>query len=509
MTETPSNKKGFLKNLDENIQDAQAKTVDFFDNAFGGDKRTLEEIKENRQKIRDEGKAKREEIDTTLKKTKASKVIRGTISGPLKAINETVEFVDDIYDYAAGNPYDNNEIIDLKALGLEVQGDKEDWAYTLPQAVSQFLLPQGLIGKGLKATKLAGMNNAWTRNALAGFITDAVVQDPFEENLFNMIDKHPGLASPISELLKSKTKDEISVAEARLRQAGGGFIAGEALTVLGLGIKGIKKVPDVYERITKRLSRRDEILMTDDVVDNLGDEIIDLNLPNKVTKGGQKVETTFNTKTNTKGKYYKTETLTGGGDDEAARLIIDRATKLRDLDANNSWPYKRTFGDMVDNANKLLPRETVEAAVRFNARYGRGGEEDLPAVLISMNQLMNENAIKLARLSKTMDESLASGNLEGLKNIKADFIKEAEVLDGLILLNKPLKTIPAQTLAANRAAGGVSRAGATIQDLRGRTPTEKAIDQASNLRSVVKEGEDPLPQFSMKEIIDLAEKGDK
>ena len=42
MTETPSNKKGFLKNLDENIQDAQAKTVDFFDNAFGGDKRTLE-----------------------------------------------------------------------------------------------------------------------------------------------------------------------------------------------------------------------------------------------------------------------------------------------------------------------------------------------------------------------------------------------------------------------------------------------------------------------------------
>tara|TARA_Y100000114_G_scaffold76281_1_gene69901 strand:+ start:151 stop:4881 length:4731 start_codon:yes stop_codon:yes gene_type:complete len=846
MTETP-NKKGFFENLDQTIQDTQAKTVDFFDNAFGGDKRTLEEIKENRQRIRDEGIAKRKEIDSKLKKTKTSKVLRGTISGPLKAINETVEFVDDIYDYAAGNPYDNNEIIDLKALGLEVQGDKEDWAYTLPQAVSQFLLPQGLIGKGLKATKLAGMNNAWTRNALAGFITDAVVQDPFEENLFNMIDKHPGLASPISELLKSKTEDEISVAEARLRQAGGGFIAGEALTVLGLGIKGIKKVPDVYERITKRLSRRDEILMTDDVVDNLGDEIIDLDgvgqfkkqlkdgrdtlpprsedgdfidpegffdiqtdeqfddffkpverppvkpfktnleakrglsrgadnlkkrlrlevntkgadpneveaietfidtigdrmfdqeslsITTKLSQGGQynfannlikirkqivegveqgagggfghvmihelshglsrylpkedlakytkefksaqnkylkkfekerqtfirttskekladlifersgsltnrkpvitdknfvrkanayfdqgkfknenyrfmnideyfaenitdeffdfyrgenriagspldfapqgtfkritqelalfvedlfvslkaklggsqtrkifndyvkrknvkkyrnvpldlenvegvtgmarkkkqKIETTFNTKTNTKGKYYKTETLTGGGNDEAARLIIDRATKLRDLDANNSWPYKRTFGDMVDNANKLLPRETIEAAVRFNARYGRGGEEDLPAILISMNQLMNENAIKLARLSKTMDESLASGNLEGLKNIKADFIKEAEVLDGLILLNKPLKTIPAQTLAANRAAGGVSRVGATIQDLKGRTPTEKAIDQATNLRSVVKEGEDSLPKFSMKEIIDLAEKGDK
>ena len=52
MTETPSNKKGFLGNLDQTIQDTQAKTVDFFDNAFGGDKRTLEEIKENRQKNR-------------------------------------------------------------------------------------------------------------------------------------------------------------------------------------------------------------------------------------------------------------------------------------------------------------------------------------------------------------------------------------------------------------------------------------------------------------------------
>ena len=180
MTETPSNKKGFFENLDQTIQDTQAKTVDFFDNTFAGDKRSLEEIKENRQNIRDKGKAKKEEIDSKLKKTKASKVIRGTISGPLKAINETVEFVDDIYDYAAGNPYDNNELIDLKGLGLEIQGDKEDWTYTLPQAVSQFLLPQGLIGRGLKATKLAGMNNAWTRNALAGFITDAVVQDPFE-----------------------------------------------------------------------------------------------------------------------------------------------------------------------------------------------------------------------------------------------------------------------------------------------------------------------------------------
>ena len=76
MTETPSNKKSFLQNLDQTIQDTQARTVDFFDNTFLGDKRSLEEIKQNRQEIRDKGIAKRKKIDEKLKKTTTSKVIR-------------------------------------------------------------------------------------------------------------------------------------------------------------------------------------------------------------------------------------------------------------------------------------------------------------------------------------------------------------------------------------------------------------------------------------------------
>ena len=511
MTETPSNKKNLLQNLDQTIQDTQARTVDFFDNTFLGDKRSLEEIKQNRQEIRDKGIAKRKKIDEKLKKTTTSKVIRGTLTGPLKAVNETVEFVDDIYDFTVGNPYDNNELIDLQALGLEVKGDKEDWAYTVPQAITQFLLPAGVLSKTLKGTKLVGMGNAWTRNAVAGFITDAVVQDPYEENLFNMIDKHPRLATPISDLLKAKTPEEIGVAEARFRQATGGLLAGEALTALGLGVKAIKKTPELYERVINRLSRRDEILMTDNVVDNLGDEIIDdLNLPNKVVKDGEKVDTTFNTKTKTEGQYFETTTLTGGGDPDVQKIIIDRANKIKELDANNAWPYKRTFADMVKNANDLLPAEVIESARLFNARYGRGGEEDLPATLIAMNQLMNKNAINLASLAKTIDETLATGNKSGFsEELKQQFIREAKVLDGLITLNKPLKTVPAQTLAANRAGGGVGKVAASVEDLTGRTPTEKAIDQATDIRGTVKEPSDPLAEFSMQEILDAAEKGDK
>ncbi len=707
-----------LSSVNKAINKSQAGATDFFDNKFLGNQRSFEEILENRSRIINESREKYEEASEEISKTKSSKVIRGALSGPLKAVNETVEFVDDIYDYAVGNPYDNNELIDLQALGLERAGDKEDWAYTVPQAITQFLLPAGVISKGLKGTKLVGMGNAWTRNAVAGFITDAVVQDPYEENLFNMIDNHPRLATPISELLKAKTPEEIGVAEARLRQAGGGLLAGEALTALGLGVKAIKKTPELYERVIKRLSRRDEILMTDNVVDNLGDEIIDLSIdkqPTKVTpknttpvkfdlpdtrgqnefyhgaaseinlvEGGEfgkavenlygdgfyvtedlvtaakyqkknrvkgkkpsgvvykvtekqpvkffdldapatperidqlrkifdvdaydevdiidraldqvgsnasiaqiydeiklisnandlsanttadlfssfteelqregfgglthqggkkagkgkrlhqvriyfdpansldinkvdldalvdpKVQTTFNTKTKTEGQYFRTTTLTGGGDPDVQKLIIDRAEELKRLDANNAWPYKRTFADMVKNANDLLPAEVIESARLFNARYGRGGEEDLPATLIAMNQLMNKNAINLASLAKTIDESLATGNKSALtEELKQQFITEAKVLDGLITLNKPLKTVPAQTLAANRAGGGVGKVAASVDDLTGRTPAEKAIDQATDIRGTVKEPTDPLGEFSIKEIIEAAEKGDK
>ena len=677
----------------------------------------LSKFNQERQERNKKFRASQKELSKKLKQTKTSKVIRGALSGPLKAVNETVEFVDDIYDFAAGNPYDNNELIDLQALGLEIKGDKEDWAYTVPQAITQFLLPAGAISKGLKGTKLVGMNNAWVRNAFAGFVTDAVVQDPYEENLFNMIDKHPRLGGVITDVLKAKTPEEIGVADARFRQAASGLVAGEALTALGLGVKAIKKSPELYERVIKRLSRRDEILMTDNVVDNLGDEILDLGLdkqPTKVTpknttpvkldlpdtrgegkfyhgaasevelvEGGEfgkavenlygdgfyvtedlvtaakyqkknrvkgkkptgvvyevtekqpvkffdldapatperidqlrkifdvdaydevdiidraldnvgsnasiaqiydeiklisnandlsanttadlfsffteelqregfgglthqggkkagkgkrlhqvriyfdpansleinkvdldaladpKVQTTFNTKTKTEGQYFQTTTLTGGGDPDVQKLIIDRANKIKELDANNAWPYKRTFADMVQSANSLLPQETIESARLFNARYGRGGEEDLPATLIAMNQLMNKNAINLASLAKSMDESLAAGNKAGFQELKEQFVTEAKVLDGLITLNKPLKTVPAQTLAANRAGGGVGKVAASVDDLKGRTPAEKAIDQATDIRGTVKEPTDPLAEFSLQEILDAAENGDK
>ena len=221
------------------INKSQAGVVDFFDNKFLGDQRSFEEILENRSRIRNEAEEKRQDVSKEITKTKTSQVVRGAITGPLKAINETVEFADDIYDYLAGNPYDNNDLIDYSYFEREDDGA----FYQIPQAITQFLLPMGIFTKGLK-----GIKNPWTRNLIAGFLTDFVVEDPYEQNLYNMVDEYEGMLEPLVDIFKMpasvfKADDDISPIEARLRKAFGGAILGEVLTGLAVGLKGFRNSP--------------------------------------------------------------------------------------------------------------------------------------------------------------------------------------------------------------------------------------------------------------------------
>tara|TARA_R100001460_G_scaffold99076_1_gene142209 strand:+ start:2075 stop:5602 length:3528 start_codon:yes stop_codon:yes gene_type:complete len=467
------------------------------------DSNPIARFRKNRQEAGKKFREKLKKNEEIIKKTKTSKVIRGAITGPIKAVNETIEFVDDIKDYVKGNPYDNNDFFPLQNTPLESEDDQDDPFYKIPQAITQFLLPMGLVSKGLN--KL-GMANVWARNALSGFVADAVVQDPLEENLFNMLDNHPRLESPITEILK--TDEDATVIENRLRQAGGGFLAGEVVTALGLGIKGLKKSPELVDRIVKRLDERKKIKVNDFTTDNLGDEIIDV-VPKKKVATTQidinkvdldaladpKIQTTFNPKFT-------------GTSEEVRTNLLDLAEELKKKDANNTWPYRRTFADMAAAANAKLPAEIIEEARFFNQTYGRGGEKDLPALLISMNQLMNKNANDLADLAAQLDMATTVNNTEAIKELGDQLVREAEVLNSLVYINKPLKSVPAQTLAANRVAGGAGKTAATADDLVSKSPIAGVPGNIEDAAKGTTKAAEDMDQ-TLKQVVDLAKEGNK
>ena len=508
--------KSFTPNLDQNIFKTQAKVVDFFDNKFLGNQRSFEEILENRSRIANEGVKKREETDKEITKTATSQVIRGAITGPLRAINETVEFADDIYDYLAGNPYDNNDLIDTSNFEREDDGA----FYQIPQAITQFLLPMGIFTKGLK-----GIKNPWTRSLVAGFLTDFVVEDPFEQNLYNMVDSYEGMLEPVVDILKMpasifKAEDDISPIEARLRKAFGGAVIGEALTGLSVGLKAFRNSKLAPEAL-RTLEAKQRLKFKDLGIDQAGNElldekVIDLIKPLDVKKGkgigdktqtprvGEKIESTFNPK------------ITGGGIQNLRESLLNISEYFRDTDEFGQWARSVSLQDMFNASQRQSRGQALEAARFFLQEFGpfkktRKGNiinnpQYLPATTISVNQMMNKNGEEVYNLSVALHNAIVTKNLDAIKEIRSDFIEETKVLKGLVYLNKGVGSLTSQSLGARRAAGGLRDAKTTAQDFGVRSGTEDI--NSINRNFIEDTGADEIDE-TFNKIFDLVEKGDE
>ena len=508
--------KSFTPNLDQNIFKTQAKVVDFFDNKFLGNQRSFEEILENRSRIANEGVKKREETDKQITKTATSQVIRGAITGPLRAINETVEFADDIYDYLAGNPYDNNDLIDTSNFEREDDGA----FYQIPQAITQFLLPMGIFTKGLK-----GIKNPWTRSLVAGFLTDFVVEDPFEQNLYNMVDSYEGMLEPVVDILKMpasifKAEDDISPIEARLRKAFGGAVIGEALTGLSVGLKAFRNSKLAPEAL-RTLEAKQRLKFKDLGIDQAGNElldekVIDLIKPLDVKKGkgigdktqtprvGEKIESTFNPK------------ITGGGIQNLRESLLNISEYFRDTDEFGQWARSVSLQDMFNASQRQSRGQALEAARFFLQEFGpfkktRKGNiinnpQYLPATTISVNQMMNKNGEEVYNLSVALHNAIVTKNLDAIKEIRSDFIEETKVLKGLVYLNKGVGSLTSQSLGARRAAGGLRDAKTTAQDFGVRSGTEDI--NSINRNFIEDTGADEIDE-TFNKIFDLVEKGDE
>ena len=506
-----------LSSVSKNINKAQAGVVDFFDNKFLGNQRSFDEILENRSRIRNEAKEKQEKVSEEITKTKASQVVRGAITGPLKAINETVEFADDIYDYLAGNPYDNNDLIDYSYFEREDDGA----FYQIPQAITQFLLPMGIFSKGLK-----GIKNAWTRNLIAGFLTDFVVEDPYEQNLYNMVDSYEGALEPVVDVLKMpasifKADDDISPIEARLRKAFGGAVIGEALTGLSVALKGFRNSP-LAPKILQTLEAKRKLKFKDLGIDEAGNElldekVIDLVKPLEVKKGqgigdttqipqvGEKIQSTFN------------PNITGGGIDSLRKNLLNISEYFRDTDELGKWARSVSLGDMFVASQRQSNGQALEAARFFLQEFGPviktsdgkiiNNPKYLPATSISINQMMNKNGEAVFNLSAALHNGIVGKNPSLVKSIKEEFIEEVKVLRGLVYLNKGVGSLTSQSLGARRIAGDLRDVKVTAEDFGKKSRGTENIEDL-NKQFIEDAGIDEIDQ-TFNQIFDLVEKGDE
>jgi len=175
--------------------------------------------------------------------------------------------IKNISDWAMGNPYDPNQLINLKALGFEKDGDKDDALYNITKFATGFLLPyagfskaltkggkavQGIKGiKAIKNVKYADKVATGAKWFTAGAGADFVGIDAYDENLFNFMMgvENPiinnGFVKPFFEYLAAPEKpdkgDPSNFGEAKLKQLYSGAVFGELIG--GIFVVGTKLAP--------------------------------------------------------------------------------------------------------------------------------------------------------------------------------------------------------------------------------------------------------------------------
>ena len=194
--------------------------------------------------------------------------LRATAAGIVDIPNE----IKHISDFIQGNPYDPNELIDLKALGLEREGDLDDAAYQIFKFGSGFLIPYAGFNKALKGIKgikaLQGIKNydkiaTGARWFTAGGAADLVGVDAYDENLFNFLAdiENPVVTNrfvkPIFEYLSAPERpekgDESNFGEAKLKQFLTGTVFGETIGLTATAATKLPKLKNVLEPYAVRL----------------------------------------------------------------------------------------------------------------------------------------------------------------------------------------------------------------------------------------------------------------
>jgi len=393
--------------------------------------------------------------------------LRATAAGIVDIPNE----IKHLSDYLQGNPYDPNELIDLKALGLEKEGDMDNAAYQVFKFGGGFLIPYAGFNKALKGIKgikaLQGIKNydkiaTGARWFTASSAADFVAIDKFDENLFNFLADiespvvNNKFVRPIVEYLSAPERGEgADYGEAALKSFLANSLFFEAVPVAGgAAIKSVPKLRKTLEPYAVRL------------IDNITGGPNILNQKQMLDRTVQLFKDIKNDPTRfefakTQIKRLNKATLIGSEEfsDEFAKVLDDlpqfdevapktkvtkkTKTKVTDLPLQQSKPNPKIWNDVEsitedvwETTGKALNRIVIPDDFSIEAASAMGYDELLPKVIqiakkISPND--PEKHMRVLYLGAIKEQKrLAKNVTQYMNDIEQAFMLGEDISDDLL-----------------------------------------------------------------------------
>ena len=418
-----------------------------------------EEVIQKAAKTQDEFLKPRSEEEATA--------LRATAAGIVDIPNE----IKHISDYLQGNPYDPNELIDLKALGLEKEGDMDNAAYQVFKFGGGFLIPYAGFNKALKGIKgikaLQGIKNydkiaTGARWFTASSAADFVAIDKFDENLFNFLADiespvvNNRFVRPIVEYLSAPERGEgADYGEAAFKSFLANSLFFEAVPVAGgAAIKSVPKLRKTLEpyavRLIDDITGGPNILNQKQMLDRTVQLFKDIkNDPTRLEFAKKQIKrlnkATLVGSEEFSPDFVKTLDDLPNFDEVAPKTKVTKKTKTKatDLPLQQSKPNPKIWNDVEsitedvwETTGKALNRIVIPDDFSIEAASAMGYDELLPKVIqiakkISPND--PEKHMRVLYLGAIKEQKrLAKNVTQYMNDIEQAFMLGEDISDDLL-----------------------------------------------------------------------------
>jgi len=227
---------------------------------------------------------------------------------------------------------------------------------------------------------------------------------------------------------------------------------------------------------------------------------------------GKKITRTMNARD--LARYFKGKDGKNFSDKQAiVDFIMARGAALK----SSVKPNSRTWKAMQAKARTQLPLDTINVLTDFIDQYGKGGDFDLEASIIAMNDIVNETAIVLQDLTAKMDDQInlkRAGKMDTVfyDRLKKDFAFSLKFFDSVLSIKRQTIAPVSRALGvSNVTSGKITKKGlSNLGKLREDEVVAETIQRKARLKNAedMINPDDPLGEFDIEDIIKLADSGD-